>query len=872
MSANSKPPSGKLRLPGFEDRFRRENLELIVQRARFLLWTVVVLYPAFYFLDLVVAPGLALPFLGIRLAVLALYAVGLVAVYSRRARSLAEMVVMVCAVASAAGISVMAAMLGGFTSNYFVGIVIVIFVIGFFMPWSLRMAVTLCTLIVVSYAGINTTVHGWSREMIPPLFFLAGTSVFTYLATLSSLRTQRRDLSLRLRLEMANEELKELGEARNRFFANISHELRTPLTLIFGPLETLLGSEDDSGRTALLESMAVNSRRLLRQVDALLDMAKLESGRLRLEPAVGDLGSLLQDLVDATAPHAARRGIDLSTRGFERLPRFAFDRHKVEMIAANLLTNAVKFTPQGGSVTLRANADSQWVEFEVEDTGPGIPAEELERIFDRFHQVEDPSSRRKQGTGLGLALARELARLHGGDVTASSSPGTGASLRVKLPRRVASLPDERRSQQRRMEDRLVQSRREDRAAQEFSRRTTHETLLADVGSPPLSSRVHSPGKAPADAPSILLVDDNEELRTYMANGLSWRYRIETAADGEEGLAAARELRPDLVVADVMMPRMDGFELCRRLKDDPAFSTMPVILVTARATTEAVVEGLSGGADDYVTKPFVLRELEARIASQLRARETERQLHERESRLAAIGQMTSSVVHDLRNPLSVVQGYVDLARSQTLGYGDPESIANDLEHAHEATERLRRMVQEVLEFARSGSTRLKPKLVIARDFLSRVAEELRPDFEERGVALAVDLRLAEGQRVRIDPEGIRRVLENLLINARDAVSGVDGPRAVRFEARVADADLVVRVADSGPGIAPGIVDHLFEPFTSEGKKHGIGLGLVTVRNLVKAHGGEVAAEAKSAEGGAAFTVRLPLPATGEEEERSESRGA
>ena len=629
-------PSSTPRLPGFEEAYRAESRRLFVERARFLLWSALVLYLAFGLLDLAVAREQAGTFFLIRCAVAGIYVLGLIAVYSRWAERLALPFVMAGALASAAGISLMAALLGGFTSNYFAGNIIVIFTIGVFLPWEPLVLAVLCGLIIATDQGINLAMQGASRELIGPLFFLLGSGVFTCLATVSSRRTRRRDLSLRLRLQRANEELKELDEAKTRFFANVSHELRTPLTLLLGPLETLLASEEEGERRSLLESMASNSRRLLRQVNALLDGAKLESGRLRLELSTGNLGALLAELVEAAVPLAERRGVKLRAERLDELPDSTFDEHMTEIIIANLLSNALKFTPQGGEIVVRAGMETETVFFEVADDGRGIPADQLERIFDRFHQVDGSASREHGGTGLGLALARELARLHGGNVTVRSRLGEGSVFRVELPRDPAGVFVERRRKPRRREDQLAQARTDAQTAREYAVRSLRETLLADVELPPRRTAEGPRPQPPANAPRLLLVEDNADLRSFLAARLARRYRVETASDGAAGLDVARRVRPDLVVTDVMMAGMDGFELCRRLKADPAFAATPVILLTARAGTDAVAEGLDAGADDYVVKPFALRELEARIAAHLRAKEVERQLHERESRLAAIG--------------------------------------------------------------------------------------------------------------------------------------------------------------------------------------------------------------------------------------------
>ncbi|HEX9943030.1 MAG TPA: ATP-binding protein [Thermoanaerobaculia bacterium] len=844
------------RLPGFEAAFREESQRLFVERSRFLLWAALVLFPAFWLLDLTSAPEEALRFLMIRVGVAAVYLVALLAVYSRRAERLAPPLVMVGAIASAAGISLMAAYLGGFSSNYFAGNVIVIFVIGFFIPWELGAAAALCVSILLAYLGINLAVHEPSLEMVGPLFFLAGAGVFTYLAVISSRRTRRRDLSLRLRLEKANEELKELDEAKTRFFANVSHELRTPLTLMLGPLETLLASEEDGERRVLLESMTTNSRRLLRQVNALLDGAKLESGRLRLEPVEDNLGKMLTELVAAAAPHAERRGIRLTAERLDAVPDSIFDPAKMEVVAANLLSNALKFTPAGGSVTVRAAPGRDWIAFEVEDDGPGIPEDQLERIFERFHQVEGSPSREVGGTGLGLALARELARLHGGNVTVRSRPGEGAVFCVELPRDPGDITQERRRRARRREDQLAQIRTDAMAAREYALQSMRETLLADIEVPRLAGETPRP-QPPAGAPRILLVEDNTDLRNFLAARLSHLYRVDTAADGAAGLVEAQRCRPDLIVSDVMMPGVDGFELCRRLKADPAFAATPIILLTARAGTEAVAEGLNVGADDYVVKPFALRELEARIAAHLRAREIERHLHERESRLAAIGQMTSSVVHDLRNPLTLVKGYADLAHTLALRGGDAAAIARDLETVRSETDRLQRMIEEILDFARGGSPRLALETVSAGRFLVEALQPLAMDLRERGIEADLDLKLHASVQVILDRDRIHRVLENLITNAREALAAWGLEKRVVIRARVEGQCLAVRVADSGPGIPEETAAHLFEPFVTTGKKQGTGLGLVTVRNLMKAHGGDVRVETKAPEGGAAFTVLLPL---------------
>jgi signal transduction histidine kinase len=806
-------------LSDFEAVFRQETERLLLEWLRRGLALGIVLYAAFALLDHTVAPDQLRFLLTVRGLVIAFAVLTITSSYSDRLKNILVPVSVGMLYLAATGISLMTTRLGGFSSNYYFGILLVLFFVGLFMPWSLRVTVLFCSLVCGS---------------------------------------RRRDLALRLRLEEANEELTRIDAAKTRFFANVSHELRTPLTLMLGPVEALMREEVRGERRTLLRSIRTNSRRLLRQVNLLLDTAKLESGRLVLEPEKADLAKLLRELVDASAPHAKNRGLELKTEGLEDLSPFGFDRDKMEMIAANLLSNALKFTPEGGRIVLRAESNEDSVIFEVEDSGPGIPGDQRELIFDRFHQV-DTSLSREEGTGLGLSLARELARLHGGDLTVQSEEGKGSTFRVKVPCHGDHSPLERRRARRRKEDQLIRARADALTAREYEVRSKTDTLLADLRTPRISEDSVARAIAPPDAPQLLIVEDNSDLRAFLESQLSRQYRVATAKDGVEGLQRAHQVRPALVISDIMMPKMDGYEFCRRLRADPGLAAIPVILVTAKAGSEAIVEGLETGADDYVTKPFSIEELEARIAANLRAKETEKALHERESRLAAIGQLTSTVVHDLRNALTLIQGYSDLARSTAAGGGKAEDVVEELDQIGGATRRLKRMTREILEFARGGGE-LERQRIAARDYLAGLVESFAAHLGEQGIEVESEIDVPPELSIWLDPDGFQRVVENLVLNARDAVLESDGERKLVIQAGRRGDTLEVRVADTGPGISPDLADRLFEPFASK-KAQGTGLGLVTVCNLVKAHGGDVRVEPKSPEGGAAFTVVLPLRKSG-----------
>jgi signal transduction histidine kinase len=535
-------------------------------------------------------------------------------------------------------------------------------------------------------------------------------------------------------------------------------------------------------------------------------------------------------------------------------------------MAANLLSNAIKFTPDGGRITIRALEKDELVWFEVEDTGIGIPEEKLDAIFERFHQVDDTSNRNREGTGLGLAMVKQLAKIHAGKVSVRSRLGEGTTFCVELPKRPDSKLLERR--------RIIGRRREDQisyartvalisAGLEDKSESNKETLLSDVlesrfgNHEEISQRIRS--MAPPDAQKVLVVEDNPDLRIFIASNLADSYRVEMAGDGVEGLVIARRWAPDLIVSDIMMPRMDGYEFTRQIRMDPSLSQVPVILATAKSGGEAVAEGLEVGANDYIAKPFELRELKARVSAQLRARRLERNLNERESRLAAIGQMTSAIVHDLKNPLSAIIGFAQIARQDIQSGKGAEMVTQDLEPVISEANRLSRMISEVLDFARGSSMDLNLISTELPVYLEIICQPLKQKLATMGIELILRHDSGVDLRVKVDNDRLMRVFENLIQNAQEAIlagNQAPGGKHIWVTTRGDERSVTVRIADDGPGIASEMITSLFDAFATGKKRSGTGLGLSTVRNLVIAHGGEITVEPRSAEGGAAFLLIFP----------------
>ncbi|ODU33162.1 MAG: hypothetical protein BGP24_09325 [Lysobacterales bacterium 69-70] len=400
--------------------------------------------------------------------------------------------------------------------------------------------------------------------------------------------------------------LAELDRAKTAFFSNVSHEFRTPLTLLLAPLEEALATlpQDTAAPLRnLLDTAHGNALRLLTLVNALLDFARLEAGRVRARFRSTDLAAATAELASVFRSAIERAGLDFSVR-CAPLPQAVWvDREMWEKIVLNLLSNALKFT-FGGRIEISLQATADGAALEVRDSGIGIAAEELPRLFQRFHRIEGARARSAEGSGIGLALVQELVQMHGGEVTVQSSPGVGSCFRVTLPFGNAHLPADHVD----IAVELPPARRQ----------APHLAVEAMRWLPPVPAAAAAAEQGEDEARArILVADDSAELRDYLARLLGSRWSVDTVADGEAALAALRRQRFDLVLSDVMMPKLDGYGLLRALRADPLLEATPVILLSALASKDDCVEGLQHGADDYLVKPFTAREVVARVGAHLK---------------------------------------------------------------------------------------------------------------------------------------------------------------------------------------------------------------------------------------------------------------
>ncbi len=428
------------------------------------------------------------------------------------------------------------------------------------------------------------------------LYTLSGIMIMI-LVVLGILRRVRLRSRLQLK-EMEAQKYHELNTLKSRFFANISHEFRTPLTLILGPVEKWLSKTTDPQRKAELKVIHRNAFHLLRLVNQLLDLSRLEAGTIKMKCKKGNLNLFISSIISQFSSMADSKKINFTFDSQDEISMF-YDADKLEKIIFNLLSNAFKFTPEHGIITVSLTKDEKqynqfedgFAEIRVADSGIGIKPAYLEKIFDRFYQVDNTMTREFEGSGIGLALTKELVGLHHGIITVSSTPGNGTCFVLKLP----------------LGSRHLQDDEIDHSESVTAMPRNPEVLTADDPIAEMDTSPEDPSLA-----KVLIVEDNADLRTYLRNNLNNDYFILEASDGEQGYIYATTHIPDLIISDLMMPKMDGLQLCNKLKVDERTSHIPIIILTAKADHNTRMEGYETGADDYIAKPFDFAELCIRI--------------------------------------------------------------------------------------------------------------------------------------------------------------------------------------------------------------------------------------------------------------------
>jgi signal transduction histidine kinase len=639
-------------------------------------------------------------------------------------------------------------------------------------------------------------------------------------------------------LANALRQAQEVDELKSKFFANVSHELRTPLTLILSPIDQLLAKLHRSAEQDALQVVRRNATRLLRLIDDLLDLARLEAGGLRLRVMQVDVGQLAERVVGNAAPTATAKGNDLLFSSEGQPSEMFGDPHRIEIILTNLIGNAMKFTPPGGRIEVKVVHNSAGASVEVTDTGPGISKEEQGRIFERFHQVEGSERRRQGGAGIGLALARELAQLHGGSLTVESNPGHGSTFTLFLQSGRGHFHTEIVERRQIQTDAHPGRRTDDRFTGVHNHDMAQTTAELRPSQQPPARVLLDRGRVPR----VLVAEDEDDLRGFIVGVLSETYVVDAAEDGVAALQLLRQNRPDLVLTDVMMPEVSGLDVCRAIKGDPSLGNIPVILLTARGEHEAALEGYDAGADDFVAKPFHAKVLQARIAAHLKMRGLSLRLAD-QARLASAGTLAAGLAHEVKNPLNAA-----VNAAKVLVEGGSSRVSS---------EKLMGVIIDAL-------TRIDG-VISALDAHARPADgtDLAPCDVRQAVRSTLDLLEHKMKQVQVHEDydvigeifAPARAFNQVLLNLVDN-SIRSGAKNIWIELRQVDKLVSVAVADDGPGVPADVVHRIFDPFfTTRVEGEGTGLGLHLSRRIAQECGGELRYEPRPG-GGARFVMEIP----------------
>lgn len=736
-------------------------------------------------------------------------------------------------------------------SPYYAGLNLVLVAFCLLLPWtyqetlvfavvSLGLYVTACLL----HGGVT-----FGGVFFNNTYFMMMTATFAVIGSYFTNRLRVREFVTRYELDENRKKLIELDRMKSQFFANISHELRTPLTLLIAPLEELGRSKSlDPAAQDTLRLMQANAMRLLKLINDLLDLAKLESGRMevRKEPLV--LADFLKGLTLSVQGAAKDKRVQLETRLAPDLGTVLLDGNKLEKVVLNLLFNSVKFTPAGGKVELSAQKDGDSLKVQVSDTGMGIAEKDLPFIFDRFWQADATAQRKYQGTGIGLSLVKELAEAQGGSVKASSRPGEGTVMTVRLPYEKApegTVPAPAT---------LEGADMDGPSAEWLSKLYRRAELFPSMT--PLSATLKADEYGKSKRPRVLIADDEPDMLRFLRAQMEKDYEVLEAVDGNQAIEKARQFLPNLLLLDMMMPEKDGITVCRELKRSVGTQAIPILLLTARADEATKFSALEAGANDFLTKPFSTTELAARTKNLIESQQFQRelaiqknalestleQLKETEGQLvqnekmASLGRLSAGIIHEINNPLNYANSALHVLKSKKdqLPKEDQEKYGETVADIEDGIGRVQRIVSDLRTFTHpKGADALAA--VGLEDVVSTALRFLSHELKDR---VQVEVRIPEGQKVMTDRNKLVHVFVNLFQNSADALKDRPGAR-LSVEAAAKDGKVRVKVRDNGTGIDPKDMDKIFDPFfTTKDVGQGMGLGLSLCYRILQEQGGDI----------------------------------
>lgn len=749
----------------------------------------------------------------------------------------------------------MIAVTEGAVSPYYAGLTLIILAVYVVLNGNIKENIITVGLITSMYLGA-CFIHGSIESkgiLFNNLYFIFLTGVIAITGNYFYNRLRFQEFKLRYELDQSRQKLLEVDKLKNRFFANISHELRTPLTLLLAPLEKIRNEKNlllDEETNSCLKVMYINTMRLLKLINDLLDLAKLEEGKLEIKSAAINIPFFIKGLISSIQGAIKRKGLKFTSYIQEDINNVSADQDKLEKILLNLIFNAIKFTPEGEHIEIKITKTEKNLIFKIIDTGIGISEKDIPFIFNRFWQVDASMRRIHQGSGIGLSLVKELIEAHGGSISMSSQKNKGTTFTVNIPYKPApsNPPQTKESVQ------LNENPSSDDWLETLYRKAEYSPFLTRPQKAPQFKKIRQDNR-----PEILIVDDEPDILQFISSEMSREYTVLEAVNGQEAIEKAKMHQPDLIILDMMMPKKDGIEVCKELKLDPSTENIPIILLTARADEKTKMNALFAGATDFITKPFSSSELYARVKNLIKTSCLQRKLTEQNQtlgnslkeikqmeiqliqteKLASLGRMSAGIIHEINNPLNFLNSiiYVLAQKRKILPKEESHKYNETINDLEEGINRIQEIVSNLRTFAHpdQGEFSSIPILEVIDITLKLLSNQWKDH-----VSVEIDIHV--NHRVYGNKNFLIQILLNLIQNAIDSVKLKHSEKSttkILIHSQIKDELLYLTLHDNGVGIDKQHLDKIFDPFfTTKDVGDGMGLGLSICYKLIQKHKGHI----------------------------------